>query len=77
MIANFTGESSFLNGAVARFRRVKFIRMARILEQLSVFSHDKRVVGASWIRPRRFCIAVETLQFKVNRDGFHLGSGQA
>ena len=32
MIANFTGKNSFLTGAVARFRRVKFIRMARILE---------------------------------------------
>ena len=60
MIANFTGESSFLNGAVARFRRVKFIRMARLQDQLSVFSHDRRVVAANWIRPRRFCIAGET-----------------
>ena len=45
MIANFAGKSSFLNGAVARFRRVKFIRMARTLEQLYVFSHEKRVAA--------------------------------
>jgi hypothetical protein len=77
MIANFTGKNSFQTGAVARFRRVKFIRMARIQDQLSVFSYDKRVVAAKWIRPRRFCIAGETLQCKVNRDRFHLGSGQA
>ena len=77
MIAIVAGKNSFLTGAVARFRRVKFIRMARILEQLSVFSHDKRVVAANWIRPRKFCIAVETFQFKVNRDGFHLGRDQA
>jgi len=32
MIANFTGKNSILTGAVARFRRVKFIRMTRILE---------------------------------------------
>ena len=63
MIANFTGKNSFLTGAVARFRRVAFIRMARIQDQLSVSSHDKRVVSANWIRPRRFGIAGETLQF--------------
>ena len=45
MIENFAGKNSFLNGAVARFRRVKFIRMARILEQLYVFSHEKRVAA--------------------------------
>ena len=64
MVANFAGKNSFLTNAVARFRRVKFIRMARIQEQLSVFSHDERVVAANSIRPRRFCIAGETLQFK-------------
>jgi hypothetical protein len=77
MTVNITGKNSFLTGAVALFRKVKFIRMARIQDQLSVFSYDKRVVAANWIRPRRFCIVGETLQFKVNRDGVHLGSGQA
>jgi hypothetical protein len=32
VIASFAGKNSFLTGAVARFRRVKFIGMARILE---------------------------------------------
>ena len=76
-IALIAGKNSFLTGAVARFKRVKYIKMARIQEQLSVFSHDKRVVAANGIRPRKFCIAVETFQFKVNRDGFHSGRGQA
>ena len=47
-IALIAGKNSFLAGAVARFKRVKFMRMVRIQEQLSVFSHDdKRVVAAN------------------------------
>jgi hypothetical protein len=33
-------------------------------------------VAANWIRPRRFWFEGETLQFKVNRDGVHLGSAR-
>ena len=40
-IALIAGKNSFLTGAVARFRRVKYIRMARIQEQLPVFSRDR------------------------------------
>ena len=76
-MALITGKNSLLIGAMARFKRVKYIKMTRIQEPLSVFSHDKRVVAANWIRPRKFCIAVETFKVKINRDGFHLDRGQA
>jgi uncharacterized protein involved in propanediol utilization len=46
MIANFAGKNSLLSCAVARYRRVTFIKIARIQDQLSVFSHDKRVAAA-------------------------------
>ena len=35
------------------------------------------VVAANWIRPGRFCIEIETLQLKVNRDGVQFYSGLA